>query len=214
MNSKMPKNFPVLEAIQGMDIYLLDQLMKGRFHLNHKILDAGCGSGRNLTFFIKNGFDVYGLDRNAEAIERLNRQAKPVNEKHFVQGDLAEMPYHKGEFDQIICNAVLHFAASEQHFLAMFSELMRVLREGGQLFIRMTSDFGIADQIRPLGAGRFVLPDGSTRFLFTHNLRRQIEKAHHFSWVEPLKTVNVSDLRCMSTLVLRKEKPAGFPVEL
>ena len=42
----------------NIDIYLLDQILKDRFKKSFKILDAGCGEGRNLIYFVRNGFKL------------------------------------------------------------------------------------------------------------------------------------------------------------
>ena len=46
----------------GIDIYLFDQLLKGRFVPGMRILDAGCGSGRNLVYFLRSGYEVFAVD--------------------------------------------------------------------------------------------------------------------------------------------------------
>lgn len=50
------------DLIGDTDIYLLDQIMKGRYNANDKILDAGCGNGRNLHWFLLYNISVYGID--------------------------------------------------------------------------------------------------------------------------------------------------------
>lgn len=191
----------------NLDIYLLDAILKGHFEPEMKILDAGCGEGRNLFYFIRNGFSVSGIDSNASAIQMLQFTARSLNAafnpSDFVTGKLEELPWQKDAFDSIICSAVLHFAESQQHFFQMTDELIRVLKPGGILFIRMASD--LAFDVKPEKADefRYHLPDGSIRFLLTKNLLAELFKRYPLHFIEPLKTVNVADQRCMSTLLLR-----------
>jgi hypothetical protein len=83
----------------------------------------------------------------------------------------------------------------------MLDELYRVLKPNGTLFIRMTSIFGLEDLVILKGE-QFILPDNSRRFLLTQTLIEQINTK--FEFIEPLKTVNINNLICMSTLVLKK----------
>jgi tellurite methyltransferase len=192
----------------GIDIYLLDQVMKNRYESTDAILDAGCGDGRNLIWFMRNGFDIQGVDASAEAIASLRNTASSLGisdgDRRFLTATVESLPLGDEMYDHVICNAVLHFASNPDHFMSMFSALWRVLRIGGTLFIRMTSDFGIESKVRHIGHGVYQIPDGSQRFLLTTSLLDQLQFQFKFSWIEPLKTVNVDDLRCMSTLVLRK----------
>lgn len=190
-----------MNNIKKTDIYLLDQILKDRFSKDLKILDAGCGSGRNMTYFIKNRFDIIGVDIDANQIQTL--QKKYINHQFKIAG-LDEIPFLNGHFNYVICNAVLHFAKSENHFFDMFTELFRILKPNGTLFIRMTSNFGIENKVKEIKDNIFKIPDGSTRFLLTKKLLEKLKNDFNFEFVEPLKTVNVNNLRCMSTLVLRK----------
>jgi tellurite methyltransferase len=194
----------------NIDIYLLDQILKGRFPTNHKILDAGCGEGRNLIFFLRNNYRVYGIDSNEDAIRMLKYLAGSVNHtyplKRFAVGDVVNMPWKNHKFDAVISSAVLHFAENEIHFKQMVSELDRVLKPGGLLFARMATDVGIVEQAKPLGDGKYLLPDGSVRFLLTHKLLDEIMTLHSFEFVEPYKAVVVDGSRSMSTLVLKKNR--------
>jgi len=196
MNSKELK-----QEIGNIDIYLLDQILKERFNSSDKILDAGCGSGRNLQYFINNNFDVYGIDSNENRIKSL----KNLNNNHnFKVAKLEAIPFKNNYFNYIICNAVLHFAINETHFFKMLSELFRVLKPKGTLFIRMTSNFGIENLVKLIENGVYNIPDRSTRFLLTNTILEKLKTKYNFEFIEPLKTVNVNNLRCMSTLVIKK----------
>ncbi len=122
----------------------------------------------------------------------------------FSNAPLEQLPYNDIFFDHIICSAVLHFAKSTDHFKTMFSELIRVLKPSGTLFIRMTSDIGIEDKVTPIEDGVYRLGDESDRFLLTKELLFLIMQEHQLSFLEPLKSTNVHDLRSMSTLILQK----------
>lgn len=191
----------MIAEIVGIDIYLLDQISKDRFLKGDKLLDAGCGSGRNMRWFIEKGFDIKGCDQNPTLnIESTNWQSQAK----FSLATVENMPYDSAEFDAIICSAVLHFANSESHFMEMGQELFRVLKPGGILFIRMTSTFGLAKNYISKGNGRYLLQDGSERFLLTEELLQDLLELG-FEKIEPVKSVLVEELRSMTTLVLRKK---------
>ena len=52
----------LLEQFGQIDIYLFDQLLRGRIALGMRVLDAGCGAGRNLVYFLREGYEVFGVD--------------------------------------------------------------------------------------------------------------------------------------------------------
>lgn len=193
-----------LKNILGnIDIYLLDQIVKGRYKNQDKILDAGCGTGRNMFWFYHNQFNIWGVDREVEKI-KLVRDLYPNCSKQFIVSEIDRMPYSKGEFNHIICNAVLHFAKNENHFIDMLGEMLRVLRVNGSIFIRMASNIGIENLIISLGNGIYGIPDHTERFLLTREILDTIMNKFELSFLESIKTTNVNDERCMSTLVLQK----------
>jgi ubiquinone/menaquinone biosynthesis C-methylase UbiE len=193
----------MIPAIQGLDIYLLDQILKERFDKGDRILDAGCGGGRNMVWFAANGFNIEGCDRSSDALSHA-RGATGIDPSLLKQAFLESLPYPNKSFNDIICSAVLHFAQSETHFKMMIAELVRVLKPEGILFIRMTSDFGLSKNYAALGEGRYLLADGSERFLLTKELLSEIKEVFHLSQIEPVKSTLVEDLRSMTTLVLMK----------
>ncbi len=156
-------------------------------------------------WFYKNGYTIYGLDKDEKAIAIAQENYPKIKNKISVS-DLETIPFEDNFFNHVISNAVLHFAESTEHFETMFAELVRVVKVNGVLFIRMTSNIGIENNIDKISEGVYTIPDGSTRFLLTKELLKKLLKKHNLSFIEPLKTVNVNDLRCMSTLVLRREK--------
>jgi tellurite methyltransferase len=193
-----------IQSLLGQtDIYLVDQIMKGRYQPADLILDAGCGGGRNLHWFIQNHYQINGIDASEVAIAEL-KAGFPNLSKAFSVASLEHTPFNNDHFDHIICSAVLHFAINEGHFNSMFAEMVRILKPGGSFFIRMTSDIGIEDKVQPIADGVYLIPDGSTRFLLTRKILAVCMQQHNLSFMEPLKTVNVDDVRCMSTLLLQK----------
>ena len=125
-----------LKALGGVDIYVIDQILKGRYNTGQKILDAGCGEGRNLKWFYQNDFELYGIDVDVDFLA-FAKAEYPKFKDNFITGNLDELPYDQNSFDHILCCAVLHFAQSETQFTAMLTQLIRVLKPGGTLLIRM-----------------------------------------------------------------------------
>jgi tellurite methyltransferase len=194
-----------INALLGnTDIYLIDQILKGRYRSGQRILDAGAGGGRNLQWFLRHDFEVFATDREASAVEALRQQYPLVPATRFATAPVESMPFPDAFFDHVICCAVYHFAESPEHFRSMFSETLRVLRPGGTLFVRVASDIGIEDRVHPLGNGVYRIPDGSTRFLLTRAQWASLLQEHPIRLLEPFKTVNVDDLRSMATLIIER----------
>ncbi len=192
----------------NIDIYLFDQLLKGRYDNCKNIIDIGCGGGRNIVYFLKNGFNVYGIDQDAaaiEAVKAMSRQLSPANPiENFVVSTVEEMPFPDSFFDLAICSAVLHFAKDPTHFDKMLRSIWRVLKPGGFLFARLASDIGIETLIKDISNRRYLLPDGSQRFLVNQQMLENYTKELNAELYEPIKTTNVSNIRCMTTWCIRK----------
>lgn len=202
------QQYNLQQQFGNIDIYLFDQLLKGRFDNCGKILDAGCGGGRNLVYFLQNGFDVYGIDPNPSAIEAIRELAGQFSPKlspnNFKIAAAEDLPFEDNAFDLIISSAVLHFAADENHFEAMVTSMWRVLKPGGYLFARLASDIGIENLVQSFGNRRYLLPDGSERFLVNEKILLDYTWKLKGKLFEPIKTTNVQNLRCMTTWCLQK----------
>ena len=181
-----------------IDIYLFDQLLRGRFDARPRILDAGSGSGRNLPFFVRHGYQVAATDREMAAVAAI-RSFVPV----AVRGELDALPWQDGVFDAVICSAVLHFARDANHWQAMVGEMWRVLRPGGLFFARLASSIGI-EPLLPADVGRMRLPDGSDRFVVNEAMLLRVTEALGGRLLDPLKTTVVQGQRAMTTWVVEK----------
>jgi tellurite methyltransferase len=198
-----------LQQLYGnIDIYLFDQLLKGRFEACAKVLDAGCGGGRNLVYFMQNGHEVYGIDPNPEAVAQVQLLAKElapnISAKNFAVAKAEALPFKAETFDLVICSAVLHFATDSNHFDTMLRSMWNTLKPGGYFFARLASDIGIEKLVLPLGNSRYALPDGSERFLVNEQILIEYTTELGGQLVEPIKTTNVQNLRCMTTWCVQK----------
>jgi tellurite methyltransferase len=195
------------QAFGNIDIYLFDQLLKGRYDNCKKVLDVGCGNGRNLIYFLRNGYEVFGVDPKPHAVEtvkELSAALAPGNSlENFMVCTAENLPFAETTFDLIISSAVLHFAKDVQHFDTMLQAMFRVLKPGGYFFARLASDIGIEHLVKPLGNGRYLLPDGSERFLVNEQVLLQYTNKFGVLY-EPIKTTNVQNMRCMTTWCVQK----------
>jgi tellurite methyltransferase len=190
-----------------IDIYLFDQLLKGRFDSRQRVLDAGCGEGRNLPYFLSHGFECFGLDREQTAIDQVRslagRLAPNLPPENFQLGELERMPWSDGSMDAVICSAVLHFANDEDHFRRAVEEMWRVLAPEGMFFARLASSIGLESLLQQT-RGRVVLPDRTERFVVDERLLMDWTGRLGAELIDPIKTTNVQHQRCMTTWCLRK----------
>lgn len=199
---------PTLQEQFGqIDIYLFDQLLRGRVQPGMSILDAGCGSGRNLVYLLREGYEVRAADASPQAIENVRTLARTLAPslpaENFRVEPVERMSFEDASADVVISSAVLHFAQDDEHFHAMLRGSLRVLRPGGLFFCRLASSIGIENQIEPIHGRRCKLPDGSERYLVDEALLLSLtEQVGELA--DPIKTTVVMNQRAMTTWVLRK----------
>lgn len=209
MPTSEPDRFTeVLELLGQIDVYLLDQIMKGRIGPGRRILDAGCGGGRNIRFLLRCGCDVWAVDRDSDAVESARRMARECGlnqiEDRYRCEPLEALSFDDASFDAVICNAVLHFADHEDHFEKMVDGLWRVLAPGGVFFARLASNIGIEKLVSAIDGRVCRLPDGTSRFLVDESFLLAQQRRLGASLLGPIKTVNVQGARCMTNWVLSK----------
>jgi SAM-dependent methyltransferase len=194
---------PALRSEFGdIDIYLFDQLLKGRFDTRPRVLDAGCGDGRNLRYLLGRGFECWGVDRDPAAVTHVRRLAAAcggdASPGRYQVSGIDQLPFPDVSFDAVICSAVLHFADDAAHFAAMITELWRVLAPEGLFFARLASNIGLEAVIGP-GARRVRLPDGSDRFVVDEATLLTLTARLGGRLADPLKTTVVQGMRAMTT---------------
>ena len=199
----------LLEQFGNIDIYLFDQILRGRIAPGMRVLDAGCGSGRNLIYLLRSGYEVFGADEDPEAVEGVRRLAASLapalSASNFRIEAIEAMSFPDAFADVVISSAVLHFARDDDHFNAMLQGTWRALRPGGLLFSRLASSIGMEHQIRPIAGRRFQLPDGSDRYLVDEAFLNTRTRELGGRLLDPLKTTIVQNQRCMTTWVVRRD---------
>ncbi len=198
----------VQEQFGQIDIYVFDQILRGNITPEMKVLDAGCGYGRNLVWLLREGAEVFSLDADASGVEHVRALAKELAPQlppeNFRVGAIEAMPFEDAFADAVICNSVLHFAQDEQHFLKMVEELWRVLKPGGLLFVRLGSRIGM--EFEHVHGQVFRIGDGSDWFLVDEAVLMDMTAQMDGILVDPLKTTVVQEYRCMTTWVVRKRR--------
>jgi SAM-dependent methyltransferase len=191
-----------------IDIYLFDQILRGRILPGMRILDAGCGLGRNLVYLLREGYEVYAVDHDASSVQAVRSLAHQLAPRlpagNFRAESIEAMSFADGFADVAISNAVLHFARDDRQFQEMLRGTWRTLKAGGLLFCRLASSIGVERQIRHLTGRRFELPDGSERYLVDEEMLTKAAKDLLGRMIDPLKTTVVQNERAMTTWVLRK----------
>ena len=225
----MQTSIDLQEWFGGIDIYIFDQLLKGRFVPRMRVLDAGCGSGRNLVYFLRSGYEVFAVDESPEAIAQVrklvatlapqlpaeNFRVEPVERMSWHSAPGGDPPATAGGtdksrsdfagFDVVLSSAVLHFARDEAQWQAMVDEMWRVLKPGGIFFARLASTIGMEDKVKLIDGRRYRLPDGSDRFLVDAEMLHRVTQGLGGEFIEPIKTTVVENMRAMTTWVARKK---------
>jgi ubiquinone/menaquinone biosynthesis C-methylase UbiE len=191
-----------------IDIYLFDQLLRGRILPGMRVLDAGCGAGRNLIYMLREGYELFAADADPAAVEQVRRLASTLAPQlppqNIVVAPVEQMPFPDAFADVVVSSAVLHFARDDRQFDAMVREMWRVLKPGGMLWARLASTIGLENHVRPI-AGRWSrLPDGSERYVVDEALLTEMTRNLGGRLLDPIKTTVVSNQRSMTTWVVRK----------
>jgi tellurite methyltransferase len=198
------------EQFGQIDIYLFDQLLKGRISRGMRILDTGCGGGRNLVYFLREGYEVYAVDRDAQAVESVRALARSIApalpKSNFLVESVEQMSFDDAFADLVVNSAVLHFARDDAHFESMLDGAWRVLKPGGLFFCRLGSSIGMEKRIERVQGRRYKSPDGSERYLVDEALLASHTSRLSAELADPFKTTVVQNQRAMTTWVLWKKR--------
>jgi 2-polyprenyl-3-methyl-5-hydroxy-6-metoxy-1,4-benzoquinol methylase len=201
---------PTLQEQFGqIDIYLFDQLLKGRISPGMRILDAGCGSGRNLVYLLREGYEVYGADADAQCVDSVRSLARTLAPalpaSNFRVEAVEHMSFDDACADVVVSNTVLHLAGDDAQFESMLLGSWRVLKPGGLFFCRVASLIGMESQFEHIEGRRYRSPDGAERYLVDEALLGSLTERLGGELADPLKTTVVQNQRSMTTWVMRKK---------
>jgi SAM-dependent methyltransferase len=173
-----------------------------------RVLDAGCGSGRNLVYLLQAGYQVFGIDpdpASIHAVQQLaSRLAPHLPSDNFRVEAVERTSFPEAFANVVLSSAVLHFARDDAQFMAMLRGTWRALRPGGLMFCRLASSIGMEHLVKPIAGRRHRLPDGTERYLVDEALLTDLTRELGGELLDPLKTTIVQGQRCMTTWVVRK----------
>ncbi len=145
-----------------------------------KVLDLGCGNGRNLCHIAKLGFETAGIDISQEALTQLGEKLQQRNlSAEITQGSFYELPYENNSFGCVVSMNALQ-QNDEAGVEQSFSEAIRVLKNNGLFLLSVRSDSRElpVDRVDIPGKGiTFISKDETlSEIMFHHYSREEIEE--------------------------------------
>jgi len=144
-------------------------------HSNIKrVLDLGCGVGRNCTYLAKENFDVIGVDISLTALRIAKRLSKKEKLKNlaFLQATMDNLPLSDCMLDAVICVSVIHHAI-RRDVTKTINEIHRILKKNGLFLANLAS---VKDP--RYGTGQKV--ENNTFRILEAFEENRFEELHHF----------------------------------
>ncbi len=196
------------KALGNADLLLIDQILKNRFNPELKILDAGCGEGRNMVYFIRNGYEIYGIDQDKVTVSMAKLISKSINRDYPSENirvsSIEKNPFPENFFDVVFCINVLHFAYDIDHFNNMIKSMVKILKPGGLFYITMESMIGFELKLKEIGQWKFELRNKKIRLLLTHKLIAEIIRTTRLEKNEPIRTIHIEGMVSQSSVCFNK----------
>ncbi|MGO9620575.1 MAG: methyltransferase domain-containing protein [Desulfobaccales bacterium] len=125
------------ERVLNEDVYLgpgPEPIFTESLHRDSRILDAGCGHGFWVRYFLRHGYTkVSGCDLSPRSVDLARASLEAFGlptDVDFCSASVEELPYEAGLFDHVNCQGVLHHTPHPEW---AFQEFHRVLKPGGTL---------------------------------------------------------------------------------
>jgi SAM-dependent methyltransferase len=133
------------------------------------VLDLGCGTGRHVVYLAHHGFSVYGLDNSPKAIKMTAEwlAQESLRADLQIQEMTETFPYEDRFFDAIVSIQVIHHADTAS-IKQIISEIERVLKPGGLLFVTVPKQRNQGKRFRQIEPNTFIPLDGDERGLPHH----------------------------------------------
>ena len=132
---------------------------------NSKILDAGCGNGKNMIYFKKNGHTVKGIDFSNSLLKICKSKDLDV-----ISSDIRNLPFENNTFDNTISIAVIHHLSTNEDRIKAIKELLRVTKKDGNILITVWAIEQEAHSRRAFKLGDNIVPfEDSFRYYHIFN---------------------------------------------
>jgi SAM-dependent methyltransferase len=162
-----------------------------------RLLDLGCGAGRNALPLARQGWTVLGTDLSTPMLEACAARAAAEHLAHRVHVVLAPMealPVARGSCDLIVAHGIWNLATSGDQFRRAVREAARVAAPGAGLFVFTFSRHTLSPETTPVAGESFVFTEFSGApqvFLTEEQLVSELRAAgfdRHPAW--PIEELN------------------------
>lgn len=120
-----------------------------------RLLDIGCGAGRNAVPLARLGWRVAGTD-SSQPMLRAAAAREGGNHLHLVNAEMAALPIQGASIDLIVAHGIWNLARSGAEFRGALREAARVARAGAALFLFTFSRHTLPAEVAPVAGETFV----------------------------------------------------------
>lgn len=182
-------------------------------HHETHLLEVGCGTGANIWYFAKEGFNFVGIDGSTVAIEqattRLDREIPDwKNQGSLHIGEIETLPFQDLRFDAVIDHESV-YCNSTKSSIRIYKEMARVLKVGGKFFSR-TYELGTwGDHTGTRLEENYYIPSegplagkGPARFADVNALAGMIPPSIHIDVIERISRTENARLNEVKELII------------
>jgi tellurite methyltransferase len=193
----------LLGELGQLNLHLLEQVRNGQIQPQMKILEIGCGYGHNIRFFIKHGYDAYGIDKSEEAIQLIKEYLPGWNPslktENFQVAEPLTLPFQEGFFDYTYALHFSEFTNNADSLAPLLKEALRVVKPSGVLFLQLETNIGLEGKVLHLTGNRYLMQDGQEKILISETELNNL-----------VKSLNCNSLLPMTTLMYHSKKSYTF----
>ena len=193
----------LLSELGQLNLQLLEEIREGHIQPQMKILEIGCGYGYNIRFFIKHGYDAYGIDESEEAIQLIREYVPGWNSKLKVNNFRAavpeSLPFDDDYFDYAYALHFSEITGDGKKLSTLLKEAMRVLKSSGVLFLQLETSIGLQGKVLHIVGNKYLMQDGKEKILWSEDELKEI-----------LNQVGCNTLPIMKTLLYHSRMSITF----